>query len=366
MPGKACACRAWKQCGEGLDHGAIGKDDANGFAWLVQLDHGNFSRLVIGSQCIALEIGFGDLAVAVTHHPTIRVSRYLHAVSHNRISPCGVIAWSPYIQTIWTLSTARGKQSEENGKENSPGKAGRQRAVAQGRADQGQGSGAARVPIQCQAIPWHGITRRLDMAQANGNANPNGQSRGNGGSPKPFRRTRPLAPLHKVGAPTLYREEYCERAVELMSDGYDITAFAGSIGVTRETVYEWMTRHGEFAHAVKIGQAARLLALQRKLLTTSMGVGVTAAIFALKNAAPDDWQDRYNTETKVTHRIEQVSDAELLSIIAQSRTIEHEPQPVLQHVDQRQHVAAADNPSATGTAGDASASAVPEGENSKP
>jgi hypothetical protein len=150
-----------------------------------------------------------------------------------------------------------------------------------------------------------------------------------------------------------------------MSDGYDITAFAGSIGVSRDAVYDWMARHPAFGHAVKVGQAARLLALQRKLLTTHIGVGVTAAIFALKNAAPDDWQDRYNTETKITHRIEQVSDAELLSIIAQSRTIEHDASHLLQHVDQRQHVAATDNPSPTGTAGDASASGTPEGEKSR-
>jgi hypothetical protein len=147
-----------------------------------------------------------------------------------------------------------------------------------------------------------------------------------------------------------------------MGEGYDLTAFAGSIGVSRDIVYDWQERYREFRLAVKAGHAARLMALQHKLLNTHIGVGVTAAIFALKNAAPDDWQDRYNTETKITHKIEQVSDSELLAIINQHRTIEHDPQPMLQHVDQRQHVASGDDAAQTG---DASASGTPEGENSK-
>jgi hypothetical protein len=150
------------------------------------------------------------------------------------------------------------------------------------------------------------------------NAQPNGQSRGNGGSPKPFRaKWRP--PDYETGRPTLYRPEYCEAVVRLMGEGYDLTAFAGSIGVSRDIVYDWQERYREFRLAVKAGHAARLMALQHKLLNTHIGVGVTAAIFALKNAAPDDWQDRYNTETKITHKIEQVSDSELLASINTAR-----------------------------------------------
>jgi hypothetical protein len=39
---------------------------------------------------------------------------------------------------------------------------------------------------------------------------------------------------------------------------------------------------------INMGRAARVAALETKLLTTSQGVGVTAAIFALKNADPDE------------------------------------------------------------------------------
>jgi hypothetical protein len=185
------------------------------------------------------------------------------------------------------------------------------------------------------------------------------------GSPRPFKRKRPLPDGYEFGRPTLYRPEYCDLAIEVMGQGYDVTAVAGSIGVAQKTVYRWIEEYPDFCHAIEIGKARRLLALQNKLLTTAMGVGVTAAIFALKNAAPDDWQDRYNTETKITHRIEQVSDSELLAIINQHRTIEHDPQPMLQHSDEREHVASADNDASAGGTGDASAPEVPEGEKSR-
>ena len=48
-----------------------------------------------------------------------------------------------------------------------------------------------------------------------------------------------------------------------------------------------------------MGRAARVAALETKLLATSQGVGVTAAIFALKNADPDEWQDRYYTKCRM-------------------------------------------------------------------
>jgi hypothetical protein len=136
---------------------------------------------------------------------------------------------------------------------------------------------------------------------------------------KPFR-SKPKPEGYVFGRPTLYRPEYCQRAIEFMGQGYSVTALAGHLGVTKNAVYEWMTAHRDFGDAINRGRAARVAALEAKLLTTSQGVGVTAAIFALKNADPDEWQDRYHTETKVNVSIEHVSDAELLAIISRANT----------------------------------------------
>lgn len=143
-------------------------------------------------------------------------------------------------------------------------------------------------------------------------------------NPRPFQ-AKPKPEGYTAGRPSDYRPEYCQAVIDLMGEGYDLTAFAGSIRVCRTTVYEWQLAHAEFANAVKIAKAARLFALQTKLLTTKMGVGVTAAIFALKNAAPEDWQDRFNTQTDINVRIEKLTDAQLTEIAAQARTIDVTP-----------------------------------------
>jgi len=136
--------------------------------------------------------------------------------------------------------------------------------------------------------------------------------------PKPFRaKHRPEG--YTTGRPTLYRPEYCQAVIDFMAQGYDLTAFAGSIDVSRETVYDWAGRFAEFRHALSVAKAKRLLALQTKLLTTNTGVGVTAAIFALKNADPDSWQDRHYNETRLSVSIERASDDELYAIIADAR-----------------------------------------------
>jgi hypothetical protein len=105
-----------------------------------------------------------------------------------------------------------------------------------------------------------------------------------------------------------------------MGQGFSVTALAGHLGMSKDAIYDWINHYPDFCHAVNMGRAARVAALEAKLLSTSQGVGVTAAIFALKNADPDEWQDRYYTDTRVNVSIEQMSDEELLAIIAGART----------------------------------------------
>ena len=111
----------------------------------------------------------------------------------------------------------------------------------------------------------------------------------------PFRQTTLPAHLnpakHAGGRPTDYRPEYCDAVIAAMSDGLSLTAFAGLIGQGRDTVYKWIRAHSEFSDAVSRARAARVLWLERKLLRSRKGAETTAAIFALKNAAPEDWRD---------------------------------------------------------------------------
>ena len=102
---------------------------------------------------------------------------------------------------------------------------------------------------------------------------------------KPFR-SKPKPEGYVFGRPTLYRPEYCQRAIDYMGQGYSVTALAGHLGMSKDAIYDWINLYPDFRHAVNMGRAARVAALEAKLLSTSQGVGVTAAIFALKNATP--------------------------------------------------------------------------------
>lgn len=108
--------------------------------------------------------------------------------------------------------------------------------------------------------------------------------------------TGPATTKHAGGRPTKYDPAYCEAVIEDGKVGLSLTAFAGGIGVARSTINEWMAAHPEFSEAVKRHQAARTRYLEETMLSSEQGPRVTARIFALKNAAPDEWKDKVTNE----------------------------------------------------------------------
>src|SRR3954471_24188822 len=96
---------------------------------------------------------------------------------------------------------------------------------------------------------------------------------------KPFR-SKPNPEGEVFGSPSQYRPEYCQRAIDYMRQGYSVTALAGHLEVSKDTVYDWINRYPDSCHAVSMGRAALVAALEHKPLSASQGVGVTAAIFA--------------------------------------------------------------------------------------
>ena len=101
-----------------------------------------------------------------------------------------------------------------------------------------------------------------------------------------------------AGRPTDYDPAYCDEARAFLADGYSLAALAGHLGVTRQTVYNWVEEHPEFFDAVKTGQAAATLwweKANRNLALTGEG-NATAIIFGLKNRASDEWRDVKATE----------------------------------------------------------------------
>jgi hypothetical protein len=121
-------------------------------------------------------------------------------------------------------------------------------------------------------------------------------------------------PNYRTGRPSDYRPEYCEAVQAYMAQGYSLTAFAGSIRQGRDTIYHWIKAHSEFSDAVVRARAARVAALETKLLRSRKGAETSAAIFALKNADPTEWRDVKHTEHKHSLAVETLSDAQLYAI----------------------------------------------------
>lgn len=57
----------------------------------------------------------------------------------------------------------------------------------------------------------------------------------------------------KVGRHTKYKIKYCKEVQDFMAQGYSKEAFAGDIGVSKKTIYNWK-KHKEFLHALKRGE----------------------------------------------------------------------------------------------------------------
>jgi len=97
-----------------------------------------------------------------------------------------------------------------------------------------------------------------------------------------------------LGRPSTYDPAYCEQIIDYMSNGYSVTAFAGSIGVARSTVYKWADEHPDFSDALKSAQAKSSIWWEDCLRDIAQGKdgNATAAIFGLKNRSADEWRDK--------------------------------------------------------------------------
>jgi len=97
-----------------------------------------------------------------------------------------------------------------------------------------------------------------------------------------------------AGRPTKYDPAFCEQVLPFMEQGYSTTALAGHLGVSRQTLYNWMEENPEFFDAVKEGMAASAIWWENCLReNAAKGEGnATSAIFGLKNRASDDWRDK--------------------------------------------------------------------------
>lgn len=116
------------------------------------------------------------------------------------------------------------------------------------------------------------------------------------------------------GRPSKWSDAYVGEAIEFLSQGYSLTAFAGYIGVSRETVYAWSDANQEFSDAIKVGRAkGQSLWEERLSAQAASGEGNTAAmIFAMKNLYQDDWREKQSVE--MSGKVTTITKIELVGV----------------------------------------------------
>lgn len=167
---------------------------------------------------------------------------------------------------------------------------------------------------------------------------------------KPPKRTPAKAKAQPVGRPSLYRDEYCQRLVEFFSIGLTrteiikaeegeqliekanlfptLTRFAATLGVTRQTLWEWANEKNEdgtLKHPQFFDAYARARDLQESLLIEGGMSGTyqhSFAQLAAKNLI--GWRDKTDIEAShsvVAATVEQL-DAFYQDQIAKGRTLD--------------------------------------------
>lgn len=103
-----------------------------------------------------------------------------------------------------------------------------------------------------------------------------------------------------AGRPTLYKEEYCQELIDFMAKGYSYTAFAASIDVNLDSLYEWEKVHPKFSEAKKIAFGKCQLFWESMAINYPFtnpktgGINTGLWVFNMKNRFK--WTDRTEVE----------------------------------------------------------------------
>jgi len=124
-------------------------------------------------------------------------------------------------------------------------------------------------------------------------------------------------PRRKLGAPSLYREEYNEAARKMCLLGFTDEQLADVFDVAVQTLKTWKNKYPSFLASIKAGKEQADAKVVKSLYQRAMGYShpeekvfcsegeittydtvkhyppdTTACIFWLKNRQPDHWRDR--------------------------------------------------------------------------
>lgn len=110
---------------------------------------------------------------------------------------------------------------------------------------------------------------------------------------------------------SLYKDDYCERAIQILATGESLAAVCDELGICRATLYNWKNDHSEFAKAINYG----LQKCQRDWETMgrdgAMGnldkFSAPSWIFTMKNRFREDYsEEKKDDKSSAESALEQI------------------------------------------------------------
>lgn len=114
-----------------------------------------------------------------------------------------------------------------------------------------------------------------------------------------------------AGRPTDYKPEFNQIALDLMKDGASIVEVCAELGISRETLYDWINPESDrfkqdFSDTIKDGKEYAQAWWEKKgreATFKGMGFNATSYIFIMKNRFGQDYKDKQEVDNKSTTTI---------------------------------------------------------------
>jgi transposase-like protein len=107
-----------------------------------------------------------------------------------------------------------------------------------------------------------------------------------------------------VGRPSLYKQEYCERVVELGTIGKSIEQIAADIGVSTRVLFDWRDKHEEFLRALEYAKELEQTwwedQAQAYMVETHLGPKLNASLWSRSMAARFPKKYRESVKQEIT------------------------------------------------------------------
>ena len=119
------------------------------------------------------------------------------------------------------------------------------------------------------------------------------------------------------GRPTYYEQRFCELLIDHMEKGFSYESFAGLVGVSKQTIYDWEKANPDFLDSKKIGVEKSRLFWEKQGIegiyttevfeqdengsrSTKKALNSSVWIFNMKNRFMQEWRDKQENEVSGT------------------------------------------------------------------